>query len=105
MNFRLRTIPWLPVLIASNNLDLMDAHLLYWGEFFDKAKRDASGPSPTSRALAREKHDELLSFLLNRWLDLAAGRWISEDPIGFAGGDANLTRYVGNGVISFTDPS
>jgi len=24
------------------------------------------------------------------------GRFISEDPIGFAAGDANLSRYVGN---------
>ncbi len=34
----------------------------------------------------------------NRWYDASVGRWISEDPIGFAGGDANLYRYVGNGT-------
>ena len=33
---------------------------------------------------------------LHRWYDPGAGRWISEDPIGFAAGDANLYRYVGN---------
>jgi RHS repeat-associated protein len=37
---------------------------------------------------------------LNRWYDAGVGRWISEDPIGFAGGDANLVRYVGNRVVS-----
>ncbi len=35
---------------------------------------------------------------LNRWYDPNVGRWISKDPIGFAAGDANLYRYVGNGA-------
>jgi RHS repeat-associated protein len=42
---------------------------------------------------------------LNRWLDPATGRWISQDPIGFGGGDANLYRYVGNSPTNATDPS
>ncbi len=33
------------------------------------------------------------------------GRWLSQDPIGFAAGDANLYRYVGNGATNATDPS
>ncbi len=33
------------------------------------------------------------------------GRWISEDPIEFAAGDVNVTRYVGNHVGNTTDPS
>ena len=32
------------------------------------------------------------------------GRFLSEDPIGFDGGDSNLYRYVGNNLINFTDP-
>ena len=39
----------------------------------------------------------------NRWLDPATGKWLSEDPIGFAGGDANLGRYVGNAVTRLVD--
>jgi len=39
-----------------------------------------------------------------RYYDPAAGRFISEDPIGFAGGDGNLYRYVGNSPLDFTDP-
>jgi len=42
---------------------------------------------------------------LNRWYDSQTGRWISQDPIGFAGGDANLYRYVGNSPTNATDPS
>jgi hypothetical protein len=30
---------------------------------------------------------------------------ISKDPIGFAAGDANQYRYVGNGPTNSTDPS
>ena len=30
---------------------------------------------------------------------------MGEDPIGFAGGDVNLSRYVGNGPTNWTDPS
>ena len=36
--------------------------------------------------------------------DPVIGRFISEDPIGFAAGDANLYRYVANMVTSLTDP-
>ncbi|MBI2807731.1 MAG: hypothetical protein HYX68_22345 [Planctomycetes bacterium] len=37
--------------------------------------------------------------------DPTIGRWISEDPIEFAGGDTNLYRYVNNGPTYRTDPS
>ncbi len=46
-----------------------------------------------------------LSNHWNRWYDPALGKWISEDPIGFAAGDANLARYVGNESIHHTDPT
>ena len=42
---------------------------------------------------------------LNRWYDAGVGRWISQDPIGFEGGDANIYRYVGNGPTHATDPT
>jgi hypothetical protein len=41
---------------------------------------------------------------LNRWYDPSVGRWLSEDPIGFAAGDANLHTYVGNTVLVALDP-
>ena len=40
--------------------------------------------------------DTQLQNNLNRWYDSRVGRWLSEDPIGFAAGDGNLYRYVGN---------
>ena len=41
---------------------------------------------------------------LNRWYDPSVGRWLSEDPIGFVGGDPDLYRYVSNGPLTRTDP-
>lgn len=41
----------------------------------------------------------------NRWYDPKVGRFLSQDPIGFEAGDANLYRYVGNSPLSFTDPT
>ncbi|MFG1499166.1 RHS repeat-associated core domain-containing protein [Halobacteriovorax sp. XZX-3] len=32
------------------------------------------------------------------------GRWMQKDPIGFAGGDTNLYRYVNNDPVNFIDP-
>lgn len=40
-----------------------------------------------------------------RYYDAHLGRFISQDPIGFAAGDANLYRYVGNQSLVATDPS
>ena len=40
-----------------------------------------------------------------RWYDPSTGRFLSQDPIGFAAGDANLYRYVGNQVTNAIDPS
>ena len=41
---------------------------------------------------------------LNRWYDASVGRWISPDPTGFAAGDTNTYRYVGNSPANATDP-
>ena len=40
-----------------------------------------------------------------RYLDPTTGRWTTQDPLGFAAGDANLYRYVGNRATLATDPS
>jgi len=48
--------------------------------------------------------DTQLQNNLNRWYDARVGRWLSEDPIGFAAGDGNLYRYVGNGATDTSDP-
>lgn len=49
--------------------------------------------------------DVNLQYNRARWYDATNGRWLSQDPIGFAAGDANLYRYVGNQATRATDPS
>lgn len=41
----------------------------------------------------------------HRWYAPELGRWMSEDPMGFAAGDSNLNRYVGNNPTNGVDPS
>jgi RHS repeat-associated protein len=40
-----------------------------------------------------------------RYLDLHAGRWQSQDPLGVRAGDTNFYRYVFNNPLKWTDPS
>ncbi len=53
----------------------------------------------------REWDAELsLYYYRARFYDPALGRFLSQDPIGFAAGDSNLYRYVGNSPLLFVDP-
>src|SRR5262249_44299789 len=55
---------------------------------------------------AREWDSETgLQYNRGRYYDSWTGRWISQDPIGFRGGDRNLYRYVSNSPVNYTDPS
>jgi RHS repeat-associated protein len=54
---------------------------------------------------AREYDSETgLYFYRARYYDPKAGRFITKDPISFAGGDVNLYAYVGNNSINWIDP-
>jgi RHS repeat-associated protein len=46
-----------------------------------------------------------LEYHWHRWYDPQDGRWLTKDPAGFAAGDANLYRYVGNSPTNATDSS
>jgi len=71
--------------VSSSDPEYVDIAFEFTGRYFD----EATG----------------LQNNLNRWYDPKIGRWISEDPIGFYAGDANLYRYVGNSPVMYTDPS
>ena len=45
-----------------------------------------------------------LYYVRARWYDPHLGRFVSEDPIGLAGG-LNVYAYVGNSPLNGTDPS
>jgi RHS repeat-associated protein len=42
-------------------------------------------------------------YLRSRWYDPKTGRFLTQDPIGLAGG-VNLYAYAGNNPVTFTDP-
>lgn len=48
--------------------------------------------------------DTGIMYYRARWYDPQVGRFISEDPIGFHGGDVNLYGYVWQNPLSFRDP-
>ncbi len=44
-------------------------------------------------------------YMRARYYDPNVGRFISEDPLGFGGGDVNLYAYVGNNPVNLIDPN
>ncbi|MEI7702694.1 MAG: RHS repeat-associated core domain-containing protein [Planctomycetia bacterium] len=49
--------------------------------------------------------DAGLIYYRARWYDPQLGKFISDDPMGFEAGDANVSRYVGNMLTSYSDVS
>jgi len=53
----------------------------------------------------REYDDNaVLYYFRARWYDPDLGRFLTPDPIGFAGGQTNLYAYVGNNPVGRVDP-
>jgi RHS repeat-associated protein len=46
-----------------------------------------------------------LEYNRARYYYAPVGRWISQDPVGFAAGDFNIYRYVDNNPLTFLDPT
>jgi RHS repeat-associated protein len=74
---------------------------------YDAFGNIVEGHNPLHYGYTGKYHDAItnLQWNINRWYDSTTGQWISEDPIGFEGGDANLYRYVGNAVLDMLDPN
>ena len=101
----LNTVRDLAVLDADTGVTTIANHLVY-----DAFGRLTSQTDPTVMTLfgftARPfDRDTGLQNNLNRWYDAETATWISEDPKGFAAGDANLYRYVENQSTIIVDPS
>jgi RHS repeat-associated protein len=63
----------------------------------------AVDPNPQQYA-GRENDGTGLYYYRNRYYSPATGRFISEDPIGWASGQTNAYAYVGGNPVSKTDP-
>jgi len=79
-------------------------HLVY-DSFGRITSQTDSGKEPFHTFTGRDRDPVTeLSYHRARWYAPATGRWLTEDPIGFASADANLYRYCGNNVSNAIDP-
>lgn len=74
---------------------------------FDPFGNTTSTGASSTNALqytGRENDGSGTYYYRARYYNATLGRFISEDPVGFLGGQANLYAYVGDDPIDFTDP-
>ena len=69
----------------------------YW-PYGEVASRTGTTPTPFQYVGTRGYRQDSASktYVRARVLDTPKGRWVTQDPIGFVGGDWNLYRYVAN---------
>ncbi|WP_419580846.1 RHS repeat-associated core domain-containing protein [Stieleria magnilauensis] len=80
------------------------------GQSIEQSEYDSFGVTDNGVArvgyTGREFDDSIgLQFSRARYYEANNGRFLSNDPIGFAGDDVNLYRYVANSPLHFTDPT
>jgi RHS repeat-associated protein len=68
---------------------------------------NATGNLSTRYQFTGREYDNAigLTYYRARWYSSELGRFVSEDPIGFGGGDVNLFGYVKNRPLMFKDPT
>ncbi len=78
----------------------------YSYEPFGKVATSGAPDSNSFQFTGRESDGATsLAYYRARYYSPRLQRFVSEDPLGFAGGDANLYAYVSNSPTNFTDPS
>jgi RHS repeat-associated protein len=71
---------------------------------FGETNDAGAGPPDPVRFTGREENGSGLYSYRARYYDPTRSRFVSEDPIGFAGGDVNLYAYVGANPSTWADP-
>jgi RHS repeat-associated protein len=80
-------------------------HLVY-GAFGNLLSQTNSAAAPRYQFAGREFDPATgLYFDRARYYSPVTGRFLTEDPIAFQGGQADLYAYVGDNPVNFTDPS
>lgn len=77
----------------------------YTYDVFGRTGADGASSSNASQYTGRENDGTGLYYYRNRYYSPGLQRFISQDPLGFGGGDVNLYAYVGNDPVNNTDPS
>jgi RHS repeat-associated protein len=76
----------------------------YTYEPFGKTTTSGTTSANSAQFTGRE-NDGALDYYRARYLQPTFGRFLSEDPLGFAAGDPHLYAYAGNNPTCQTDPS
>ena len=100
----LNTVRDLAIYDADTDTTTIVNHLIY--DAYGRITSQSNPDQTTLFAFTARPFDKAIGLQnnLNRWYDPEVGRWISEDPIGFEAGDANLYRYVDNMPTNRIDP-
>ena len=77
----------------------------YTFEPFGRTATSGSANGNTFQFTGREADSGALIYYRARYYSPGMQRFISEDPIGFSGGDENLYAYVGGSPTNLTDPT
>jgi RHS repeat-associated protein len=75
---------------------------------YDEPYGETTGSGPAAYPFAFTGRIPIVGniyYYRNRFYDAGTGRFLSEDPIGFSGGDSNLYRYVSSNPVNFRDPT
>ncbi|PKN88619.1 MAG: hypothetical protein CVU51_03790 [Deltaproteobacteria bacterium HGW-Deltaproteobacteria-1] len=78
---------------------------LYRYDPFGRFSQSGSVTQPYLYTAREYDTETALYYYRARYYDQRAGRFITRDPISFAGGDANLYAYVGNNPVNWIDPA
>jgi RHS repeat-associated protein len=91
-------------LVVDNTGKLRD-HIEY--DAFGAVTSESAPTTPLLSAYAGRAMDRATGLINDsaRTYSAAQHRFLSMDPVGFAGGDTNLYRYVGNNPVNATDPT
>jgi RHS repeat-associated protein len=77
----------------------------YGYEPFGRSSQTGSSSTNSYQWTGREVDGTGLQYNRARYYDPNTQRWISEDPIGFGGGNENLYEYAGSNPVDYADPS
>jgi len=93
------------VRLVVNTIDGSVAQRVDYAEFGNMTNDTSGGFQPFGFAGGIYDQHTKLTLFGARDYDAETGRWTAKDPIGFAGGDANLYGYTFSDPINLFDPS
>jgi len=101
---------WSPLLDGlGSSVSLTDATGASQTEYtygaFGQSATSGTNNNNSSQYTGRENDGTGLQYNRARYYSSSRQRFISEDPLGFGGGDINLYSYTSNSPTNFTDPS